>query len=86
MQLIPRKTEVFVIGGGPAGLSAAIAACHAGLDVTVADGTCTPIDKACGEGNRVRVTAEVQELEVMASIQVGNLVRRMHLFGHKRSR
>ena len=43
-------TEVFVIGGGPAGLAAAIAARQQGLDVIVADGSKPPIDKACGEG------------------------------------
>ena len=44
------STDVFVIGGGPAGLAAAIAARQRGFRVTVADGTCPPIDKACGEG------------------------------------
>jgi len=43
-------TDVFVIGGGPAGLAAAIAARHRGLRVMVADGNRPPIDKACGEG------------------------------------
>ncbi|HWE52913.1 MAG TPA: FAD-dependent monooxygenase [Bryobacteraceae bacterium] len=42
--------DVFVIGGGPAGLAAAIAARQRGLCVTLADGQRPPIDKACGEG------------------------------------
>jgi flavin-dependent dehydrogenase len=42
--------EVFVIGGGPAGLAAAIAARRRGLSVTLADSRRPPIDKACGEG------------------------------------
>lgn len=42
--------DVFVIGGGPAGLAVAIAARQRGLDVIVADGAEPPIDKACGEG------------------------------------
>ncbi len=45
-----RATDVFVIGGGPAGLAAAIAARQRGLDVVVADGMRPPIDKPCGEG------------------------------------
>ncbi len=45
-----RSTDVFVIGGGPAGLAAAIAARHRGLNVIVADGNKPPIDKPCGEG------------------------------------
>src|SRR5215467_3889972 len=44
------STDVFVIGGGPAGLAAAIAARRAGLTVTLADSAIPPIDKACGEG------------------------------------
>jgi flavin-dependent dehydrogenase len=44
------STDVFIIGGGPAGLAAAIAACQRGLRVVVADGANPPIDKACGEG------------------------------------
>jgi flavin-dependent dehydrogenase len=49
-QKIPIATDVFVIGGGPAGLAAAIAARQRGLEVLVADGAQPPIDKACGEG------------------------------------
>jgi flavin-dependent dehydrogenase len=43
-------TDVFVVGGGPAGLAAAIAARARGLRVIVADGAKPPITKACGEG------------------------------------
>lgn len=45
-----RATDVFIIGGGPAGLAAAIAARQHGFDVVVADGARPPIDKPCGEG------------------------------------
>ena len=44
------STDVFVIGGGPAGLAAAIAARQQGFRVVVADGAHGPIDKPCGEG------------------------------------
>lgn len=44
------KTDVFVIGGGPVGLAAAIAARRKGFTVTLADALEPPIDKACGEG------------------------------------
>jgi flavin-dependent dehydrogenase len=43
------STDVFVIGGGPAGLAAAIAARRQGYRVVLADGAKPPIDKACGE-------------------------------------
>ena len=43
-------TDVFVVGGGPAGLAAAIAARSRGFRVIVADGVKPPITKARGEG------------------------------------
>lgn len=45
-----RDTDVFVVGGGPSGLAAAIAARRKGFRVTVADGAKPPIEKPCGEG------------------------------------
>ena len=48
--LLPAETDVFVVGGGPAGLAAALAVRLAGFDVIVADQARPPIDKACGEG------------------------------------
>ena len=47
---VKAATDVFIIGGGPAGLAAAIAAREKGFTVTLADGFVPPIDKACGEG------------------------------------
>jgi flavin-dependent dehydrogenase len=44
------RTDVFIAGGGPAGLAAGIAARKKGFDVVVADGANAPIEKACGEG------------------------------------
>ncbi|MBW4026033.1 MAG: NAD(P)/FAD-dependent oxidoreductase [Acidobacteria bacterium] len=46
----PRCCDVLVVGGGPAGLSAAIALRLQGADVVVAEALAPPIDKACGEG------------------------------------
>jgi menaquinone-9 beta-reductase len=60
----PDSTEVFVIGGGPAGLAAAIAARQRGLGVLVADGTRAPIDKACGEGLLPDGVAALSELGI----------------------
>jgi menaquinone-9 beta-reductase len=42
--------RVGVIGGGPAGLAAAISLKSTGRDVIVFDCAAPPIDKACGEG------------------------------------
>jgi menaquinone-9 beta-reductase len=43
-------TDVLVVGGGPAGLAAAIALRKYGADVLLVDALEPPIDKACGEG------------------------------------
>ena len=42
--------DIFIIGGGPAGLATAILAAQRGLRVAVADHDHFPVDKACGEG------------------------------------
>jgi flavin-dependent dehydrogenase len=47
---VSSSVDVFVVGGGPAGLAAAIAARRRGMSVAVVDGARPPIDKACGEG------------------------------------
>src|SRR6266404_5413638 len=57
-------TGVLVIGGGPAGLAAAIAARMKGFDVTVADGAKPAIDKACGEGLMPGTLRALRELGV----------------------
>jgi flavin-dependent dehydrogenase len=46
----PLTSDVFIVGGGPAGLAAALAARAAGLSVSVAESSTPPFDKACGEG------------------------------------
>jgi flavin-dependent dehydrogenase len=43
-------SDVLVIGAGPAGIAAAIAASQRGLRTTVLDARFPPIDKPCGEG------------------------------------
>ena len=57
-------TDVFVIGGGPAGLAVAIAARLRGLRVMVADGSEVPIDKPCGEGLMPDGVAALERLGV----------------------
>jgi flavin-dependent dehydrogenase len=46
----PSQTDVCIIGGGPAGLAAALAARQQGFEVLVADRARPPIEKACAEG------------------------------------
>jgi flavin-dependent dehydrogenase len=44
------NSEICIVGGGPAGLAAAVALTQSGRQVTVLDCALPPIDKACGEG------------------------------------
>ena len=69
------KVDVFVIGGGPAGLAAAIAARQRGMSVAVADGTEPPIDKACGEGLMPETIAALGELGVEIQPDAGYRIR-----------
>src|SRR4051794_19331605 len=50
MTLPAPQSDIFIVGGGPAGLATAILARQKGLSVTVADHALPVIDKACGEG------------------------------------
>ena len=59
-----RDTDVFIVGGGPAGLTAAIAARQKGFRVTVADGSAPPIEKPCGEGMLPETLSALQALGV----------------------
>lgn len=45
-----KSCDALVVGGGPAGLAAAIALRQRGADVLMADALRPPIDKPCGEG------------------------------------
>jgi menaquinone-9 beta-reductase len=47
---VNRRSEVIVVGAGPAGIVAAIAAQKRGRQVIVLDARKPPIDKPCGEG------------------------------------
>lgn len=61
------RCEVLIVGGGPAGLAAAIALRQKGLDVLVVDAVCPPIDKACGEGLMPDARRDLAALGVTAS-------------------
>jgi menaquinone-9 beta-reductase len=69
------KTDVFVVGGGPAGLAAAIAARGRGMSVTLADGSEPPIDKACGEGLMPESMQALTKLGVKIQPGAGYLFR-----------
>ncbi len=57
-----RRTEVLVIGAGPAGSAAAAWCARAGRDVLLVDRATFPRDKACGDGLTPRAIAELRHL------------------------
>jgi menaquinone-9 beta-reductase len=64
-------TDVLVIGGGPAGLAAAIAARRHGFRVMLADPAHPPIDKACGEGLMPDALSALAALGVPVNAAIG---------------
>ncbi len=65
------ECDALVIGGGPAGLAAAIAMRMRGMDVVVADAARPPIDKACGEGILPTGVAALRRLGVRLTAESG---------------
>jgi menaquinone-9 beta-reductase len=79
------STDIFIVGGGPAGMAAAIALCQKGFRVTVADGAKPPIDKACGEGLMPDTLAALAALGVMIDAAEGFAFRGVRFIeGHRR--
>jgi len=58
----PTRTDVLVVGAGPAGSAAAAWAAQAGYDVLLADAAVFPRDKTCGDGLTPRAIGELQRL------------------------
>jgi flavin-dependent dehydrogenase len=79
------EADVFVIGGGPAGLAAALAARHAGMRVIVADGSEPPIDKACGEGLMPDSRTAAAALGIKIPTNAGHEFRGIRFVGAGRS-
>ncbi len=75
------KSDVLIVGGGPAGLAAAIAARIKGFTVTVADSARPPIDKACGEGLLPAAPAALAQLGVFLDRQTAFPFRGIRFVG-----
>ena len=73
--MAPFDTDVLVIGGGPAGLAAAIATRRQGFRVMLADPAQPPIDKACGEGLMPDALSALAALEVQVPATLGHVFR-----------
>jgi len=72
--------DVSIVGGGPAGLAAAIALTLKGFSVQVVDGMTPPIDKACGEGLMPDTLAALEELGVLLGAEDGFRLRGIRFF------
>ena len=75
-------TDVLVVGGGPAGLAAAIAARRKGFRVRVVDSAHPPIDKACGEGLMPDALQALERLGVRIPEGAGGVFRGIRFVGH----
>jgi menaquinone-9 beta-reductase len=69
------STEVLIVGGGPAGLAAAIALRQRGIDCTVVEARPNGIDKACGEGLMPDSRESLAQLGVTLDESDGHLFR-----------
>lgn len=71
----PEKTEVLIIGGGPAGLAAAIALRQRGIQCMVIEARPENIDKACGEGLMPDSRETLAQLGIILDEQDGHFFR-----------
>lgn len=80
---VPKRTDVLVVGAGPAGSAAAAWAARAGRDVVVVDAAVFPRDKACGDGLTPRAIAELQHLGLEDWVRAHSVNKglRAHGFG-----
>ena len=67
---MPRRRDVIVVGGGPAGLAAATACARRGLDVLLLEARAFPVDKACGEGLLPAAVSVLEELGALGRVSV----------------
>ena len=61
---LPTRTDVLVVGAGPAGAAAAAWTSQLGHDTVLADAATFPRDKTCGDGLTPRAIAELDRLDL----------------------
>jgi flavin-dependent dehydrogenase len=75
MSIETASTDVLILGGGPAGLAAAIALRQKGIDCLVVEALEPAIDKGCAEGLMPDALASLRELGLSISEQQGHSFR-----------
>jgi 2-polyprenyl-6-methoxyphenol hydroxylase-like FAD-dependent oxidoreductase len=77
--------EVVIVGGGPAGLAAAIALQKKGFSCTIADTRQPPVDKTCGEGLLPDAVHSLEQLGLKAMSFEGQPFRGIRFLDQKSS-
>ena len=80
-----RRSDVIIVGAGPAGIVAAIAAQRRGIEATVLDARIPPIDKPCGEGILPQGVAALNELGISLPAEHSLPFRGIHFLDGKHS-
>jgi geranylgeranyl reductase family protein len=70
----PARTDVLVVGGGPAGAATAYWLARAGHDVLVVERKTYPREKTCGDGLTPRAVHQLEEMGL------GNALKRFHRY------
>src|ERR1700688_148893 len=83
--IVTKRSEVIVVGAGPAGIVAAIAAHRQGLQATVLDARTPPIDKPCGEGILPQGIAALKFLDISLPAESGYPFRGIQFVDEKHS-
>jgi geranylgeranyl reductase family protein len=73
---MPQAVDVLVVGAGPAGAAAGLAARRRGLDTLVVDKAAFPRDKTCGDGLTTAALRSLEHLGVDVRAQPGYLAVR----------
>ncbi|MDN4171642.1 geranylgeranyl reductase family protein [Nocardioides sp. SOB77] len=83
MSTTPTRTDVLVVGAGPAGAAAAAWAARGGADVLLVDSATFPRDKTCGDGLTPRAIGELSRLGLEDWLRAHTVNRglRAHGFG-----
>ena len=63
---INKKYDVVIVGGGPAGATAALYANRLGLEAILIDKSIWPRDKICGDALSGKVVDMLKDLDILA--------------------